>query len=86
MLLLSTGNLALSRAFGDFNFKDNPNLEQEEQIVTGNGRHWFENASTTTITISPSHCPADPDIVAVDVTSDHEFVVLACDGKPITRL
>lgn len=51
------GNLALSRAFGDFNFKGNPELEQNEQIVT-----------------------VDPDIVAVDITSDHEFMVLACDG------
>ena len=32
---LSPGNLALSRAIGDFNFKSNPNLPQAEQIVTG---------------------------------------------------
>jgi protein phosphatase 2C family protein 2/3 len=29
------GNLALSRAIGDFNFKRNPDLPQAEQIVTG---------------------------------------------------
>ena len=28
------GNLALSRAFGDFNYKDNTNLKAEEQAVT----------------------------------------------------
>lgn len=30
------GNLALSRAFGDFNFKKRPDLSQEEQVVTAN--------------------------------------------------
>ena len=29
------GNLALSRAIGDFNFKSNHRLKQEEQIITG---------------------------------------------------
>ena len=31
----TVGNLALSRAIGDFNFKCNPDLPQAEQIVTG---------------------------------------------------
>jgi len=30
------GNLALSRAFGDFDFKRNPELPPEQQIVTSN--------------------------------------------------
>ena len=30
------GNLALSRAIGDFSFKGNKNLTAEEQIITGN--------------------------------------------------
>ena len=51
------GNLALTRAFGDFNFKKNPNLTQEEQIVTAN-----------------------PEIMQFDITPNHEFIVLACDG------
>ena len=29
------GNLALSRAIGDFNFKSNNRLKPEEQIITG---------------------------------------------------
>ena len=29
------GNLALSRAIGDFNFKSNLRLKPEEQIITG---------------------------------------------------
>ena len=33
------GNLALSRAIGDFNFKSNPDLPQAEQIVTGRHTH-----------------------------------------------
>eukprot|EP00731_Ephydatia_muelleri_P038107 Em0655g6a len=54
---LQDGNLALSRAFGDFNFKKNPNLAQLDQIVTVN-----------------------PEILQFDITPNHEFIVLACDG------
>lgn len=51
------GNLALSRALGDFVFKKNNSKSAEEQIVT-----------------------ADPDVTVHEVTPDHEFMVLACDG------
>lgn len=51
------GNLALSRALGDFVFKKNDKKTAEEQIVTAN-----------------------PDILVKDITSDHEFLILACDG------
>ncbi|PRD22339.1 UNVERIFIED_CONTAM: ppm-2 [Trichonephila clavipes] len=51
------GNLALSRALGDFVFKKNEKKPPEEQIVT-----------------------AYPDVVVKDLTTDHEFIVLACDG------
>lgn len=51
------GNLALSRAFGDFMFKQNAEMSPEEQIVT-----------------------ASPDVLVKDITSEHEFVVLASDG------
>lgn len=51
------GNLALSRALGDFVFKKNDKKTAEEQIVT-----------------------AYPDVVIKDITPDHEFIVLACDG------
>ncbi|XP_002127931.4 putative protein phosphatase 2C T23F11.1 [Ciona intestinalis] len=51
------GNLALSRALGDFVFKRNEHRSAEEQIVT-----------------------ADPDVIVKEITKDHEFVVLACDG------
>jgi len=51
------GNLALSRALGDFVFKRNEDMPAEEQIVTAN-----------------------PDIITRDLTSDVEFMVLACDG------
>ncbi|XP_066286813.1 probable protein phosphatase 2C T23F11.1 isoform X2 [Branchiostoma lanceolatum] len=51
------GNLALSRALGDFVFKQNDKKKAEEQIVT-----------------------AFPDVVVEDLTADHEFLVLACDG------
>lgn len=51
------GNLALSRALGDFIFKKNDKKRPEEQIVT-----------------------AFPDIQERTITSDYEFLVLACDG------
>lgn len=51
------GNLALSRALGDFVFKKNEKKRAEEQIVT-----------------------AYPDVIVKDLTPDHEFIVLACDG------
>ncbi|KAK6744650.1 hypothetical protein RB195_011398 [Necator americanus] len=51
------GNLALSRALGDFVFKRNESIPPEEQIVT-----------------------AYPDVISENVTDDHEFIVLACDG------
>lgn len=51
------GNLALSRALGDFCFKKNESKSAEEQIVT-----------------------ALPDVIIKDLTPDHEFIVLACDG------
>lgn len=51
------GNLALSRAIGDFEFKQNKNLPPEKQVVT-----------------------ADPDIISHQITSEDEFLILACDG------
>ena len=51
------GNLALSRALGDFVFKKNETKKAEEQIVT-----------------------AFPDVEVKELTKDHEFILLACDG------
>ncbi|KAK9695231.1 Protein phosphatase 2C 2, partial [Basidiobolus ranarum] len=51
------GNLALSRAIGDFEFKQNSKLSAEQQAVT-----------------------ADPDVTEHLITSEDEFIVLACDG------
>jgi serine/threonine protein phosphatase PrpC len=51
------GNLALSRAIGDFEFKKSADLSPEQQIVT-----------------------AYPDVITHEVSSDDEFLVIACDG------
>lgn len=51
------GNLALSRAFGDYAYKMNDKKSPEEQMVT-----------------------ACPDVVVKELTTAHEFVVMACDG------
>ncbi|XP_015513284.1 probable protein phosphatase 2C T23F11.1 [Neodiprion pinetum] len=51
------GNLALSRALGDFVFKRNDRKSPQEQIVT-----------------------AYPEVQRHQVTTDWEFVIVACDG------
>lgn len=51
------GNLALSRALGDFVYKRDSNRAQDEQIVI-----------------------AKPEVMVKQLTADHEFIVLACDG------
>ncbi|CAF1067072.1 unnamed protein product, partial [Brachionus calyciflorus] len=51
------GSLALSRALGDFVYKQNNEKNPEDQIVTAN-----------------------PDVEIQELTPDHEFLVLACDG------
>jgi len=51
------GNLALSRALGDFEFKKTAELSPEQQIVT-----------------------SFPDVTVHDISSDDEFLVVACDG------
>ena len=56
------GNLALSRALGDFEFKKSADLSPEQQIVT-----------------------AFPDVVAHELTPDDEFLVIACDGRPVHK-
>lgn len=57
------GNLALSRALGDFEFKKSADLSPEQQIVT-----------------------AFPDVVTHEISPDDEFLVIACDGKPIALI
>jgi serine/threonine protein phosphatase PrpC len=52
------GNLALSRAIGDFEFKKSADLSPEQQIVT-----------------------AFPDVITHEISSDDEFLVIACDGE-----
>lgn len=49
------GNLALSRALGDFNFKNNPQLPPERQIVTGM-LIWLASFSSTTIKFQRIFC------------------------------
>lgn len=55
------GNLALSRALGDFEFKKNYSLIPQKQVIT-----------------------SDPDITVHKITSEDEFLVLACDGLSVS--
>ena len=90
------GNLALSRALGDFVFKRNLKKPPEEQIVTGLcpswGDHWSfigykvrslasHLLSVSTDSVLFTIIPAAcPDVVTKPITPDHEFMILACDG------
>jgi protein phosphatase PTC2/3 len=70
------GNLALSRALGDFVFKRNESKSPEEQVVTGKIRLMsLDNFYSVEIYFS-----ALPDIEVRNITPDWEFVLLACDG------
>lgn len=72
---MSIGNLALSRAIGDFEFKQNEALSPEEQVVTCKliQRIKMYRADCWNI--------GNPDIIDHEITKDDEFFVLACDGK-----
>lgn len=78
------GNLALSRALGDFVFK-RANKKPEDQIVTGkeqrtiicNYNSQLLHCFNTSISC---HLAAYPDVETRQVMQDWEFIVLACDG------
>lgn len=50
------GNLALSRAFGDYTFKNNPEKSPEDQIVTGFAYFVLLICLQFVNAISNSHC------------------------------
>lgn len=82
------GHLALSRALGDFMFKQNICKLPEEQIVTGKissfvfcQRFCFLISDAFIVEIDKKFSLAAlPEVRKLDVTEDWEFVVLACDG------
>lgn len=69
------GNLALSRALGDFIFKRNTDKRAEEQVVTGEKSMSFHLKWQ-----KPSFFLAVPDVVIKGINEDWEFVLIACDG------
>jgi hypothetical protein len=73
--------LALSRAIGDFEFKQNPNLAPEDQIVTGMITKFFFLFLYYYIFNISRSITAFPDVRKEQITSDTEFLVLACDGN-----
>lgn len=79
------GNLALSRALGDFIFKRNDHIPPQEQIVTGNEILYKIKMNTKiylilTFNVKNIACVAFPEVQQFPVTEEWEFVVLACDG------
>lgn len=78
------GSLALSRALGDFKFKQNKKVKAERQIVTGklfffpNNKTFISNKKVLNIIFICK--TADPDIVVNEITEDWEFILLASDG------
>jgi protein phosphatase 2C family protein 2/3 len=70
-----TGNLALSRALGDFIFKRNTDKRAEEQVVTGK-KQLIKKKEILYI----KYFLAAPDVVVKTITEDWEFILIACDG------
>jgi len=65
------GELAVSRAFGDCEFKKGIQsiIEEEGGIINSEDKNWFEPLIT-----------AEPDIEVTQITKDDQFLLLACDG------
>lgn len=65
------GELAVSRAFGDCEFKKGIQsiIEEEGGIINSEDKNWFEPLIT-----------AEPDIEITQITKDDQFLLLACDG------
>ncbi|EYC24650.1 hypothetical protein Y032_0013g2028 [Ancylostoma ceylanicum] len=74
------GNLALSRALGDFVFKRNESIPPEEQIVTGCPDNFRSGPKELGLDSCVIIMDAYPDVISENITDDHEFIVLACDG------
>lgn len=81
------GNLALSRALGDFEFKTNATLGPDDQIVTGRKEAIFSllyfTVSLPNSTLTTTLFLANPAIVEHKIQPDDEFLILACDGNNI---
>lgn len=75
--------MALSRAIGDFEFKQNPSLTPEHQIVTGGYNSFFFICLSCMIFVLNNIIPftAYPEVRKEDITEKAEFLVLACDGN-----
>ena len=73
-LLRVNGNLALSRAMGDFVFKMNDKLSQVLEPTINN------NSSQLALSQADQIVTCNPDIENAEVESDWDFVILACDG------
>lgn len=76
------GSLALSRALGDFKFKQNKKLQAERQIVTGTfgfvyDVFSFANEKKMNVELS---FVAYPDVEIHDIDESWDFVLLASDG------
>lgn len=75
------GNLALSRALGDFIFKRNDRKSPQEQIVTGSEiSSAIAGFRSNFLHQKISKFAAFPEVQQFTVGEDWEFVILACDG------
>eukprot|EP00953_Heterococcus_sp_UTEX-ZZ885_P039606 20301-Heterococcus_DN1.PRE.1 len=83
------GNLAVSRAFGDAEFKKNISYGvQHDTDATANNSSSSSssgnNSSTSPDSNEPSVCGplviAEPEFAIVQMTAEDDFMVLACDG------
>ena len=73
------GNLALSRALGDFAFKTNQDMKAEDQ-VRGIKHHPRRFLPTELSLFSFQVVSGCPDIQVKTVNEDWDYILLACDG------
>ncbi len=75
------GNLALSRALGDFAFKANTDLPPQEQVRKEESLFVFCQMSVFEFCSIPTQIVSGcPDVVERVVDQSWDFVLLACDG------
>ncbi|VDO94092.1 unnamed protein product [Soboliphyme baturini] len=70
------GNLAMSRALGDFIYKQNEQKSPQEQIVVGTKSSICDVFDSCIVVCYSAY----PDVISRKITDDDEFILLACDG------
>eukprot|EP00612_Vaucheria_litorea_P000704 CAMPEP_0171452898 /NCGR_PEP_ID=MMETSP0945-20130129/823_1 /TAXON_ID=109269 /ORGANISM="Vaucheria litorea, Strain CCMP2940" /LENGTH=240 /DNA_ID=CAMNT_0011977659 /DNA_START=1148 /DNA_END=1870 /DNA_ORIENTATION=+ len=68
------GCLAVSRAFGDYEFKISMPTTKEEEDLYSKGKFLGKIQRSKSLVIS------DPEILVINLTGKEDYIILACDG------